>query len=132
MVRFFASPRFSWSGHREALVRYLRTGTMRKPCSAGFNTLFVRYNGDVCPCPVAPVVAGNLRGQSLGDVYRSAIATDFRKRVRSLPDCRVCTEPGLERTALTFEGACALRLAWRAGGREFDRMVQQMGLDKFL
>jgi MoaA/NifB/PqqE/SkfB family radical SAM enzyme len=132
MIRFFESPRFSWTGHREALLGYLRTGTIRKPCSAGFNTLFIRYNGEVFPCPVMPVALGNIKDQPLGELYRNEAATRFRKKVGSFPECSVCTEPGMERIAWPLEGFAFLQLASRAGLRDFDRLVRHMGLDKYL
>jgi MoaA/NifB/PqqE/SkfB family radical SAM enzyme len=132
MIRFFESPQFSWIGHREALLGYLRTGTIRKPCSAGFNTLFIRYNGDIFPCPVMPATLGNIKDQPLGELYRNDAATRFRKKVGSFPECSVCTEPGMERIAWPFEGFAFLRLASRAGLRDVDRLARHMGLDKYL
>lgn len=132
MIRFFESPQFPWTGHREALLGYLRTGTIRKPCSAGFNTLFVRYNGDVYPCPVMPVTLGNIKERPLGELYRSEVATRFRKKVGWFPDCSTCTEPGMERIAWPFEGFAFLGLAARAGLRDVERLSRHMGLDKYL
>jgi MoaA/NifB/PqqE/SkfB family radical SAM enzyme len=132
MIRFFESPQFPWVGHREAILGYLRTGAIRKPCSAGFNTLFIRHNGEVFPCPVMPVALGNIKDQPLGELYRNDAATRFRKTVGSFPECSVCTEPGMERLAWPFEGFAFLRLASRAGWKEFDRLARHMGLDKYL
>jgi MoaA/NifB/PqqE/SkfB family radical SAM enzyme len=132
MVRFFESPQFPWVGHREALLGYLRTGTIRKPCSAGVNTLFVRHNGDVFPCPVMPDALGSIKDQSLAELYRNNAANRFRKKVGTFPECSVCTEPGMERIAWPFEGFTFLRLASRAGWKEFDRLSRHMGLDKYL
>jgi MoaA/NifB/PqqE/SkfB family radical SAM enzyme len=132
MIRFFESPQFPWIGHRETMLGYLRTGMIRKPCSAGFNTLFIRHNGDVFPCPVMPVPLGNIKDQSLGELYRNDAGTRFRKKVGSFSECRVCTEPGMERIAWPFEGFAFLGLASRAGLRDFNRLVRHMGLDKYL
>ena len=132
MIRFFESPQFTWIGHREALLDYLRTGTIRKPCSAGFNTLFIRHNGDVFPCPVMPVALGNITDQPLGELYRNTTATRFRKQVGSFPECSVCTEPGMERLAWPFEGFAFLGLAARTGLRDFEHLARHMGLDKYL
>jgi MoaA/NifB/PqqE/SkfB family radical SAM enzyme len=132
MIRFFESPQFPWIGHREALLGYLRTGTIRKPCSAGFNTLFVRHNGEVFPCPVMPVALGNIKDQPLGDLYRNEAADRFRKKVGAFPECGACTEPGMERIAWPFEGFAFLGLASRTGLKDFDRLARHMGLDKYL
>jgi MoaA/NifB/PqqE/SkfB family radical SAM enzyme len=134
MIRFFESPRFAWSGHREAVLRYLRTGTVVKPCSAGFNTLFVRHNGEVFSCPVLPVSLGTIGtgNQALGNLRRSQTADRFRKMVGSFPECQSCTEPGLERIAWPLEGFTCLRLLMKMGQGDFRRLAQHMGLDKYL
>jgi MoaA/NifB/PqqE/SkfB family radical SAM enzyme len=132
MIRFYESPRFAWSGHREALLGYLKTGRMDKPCSAGFNTLFVRHNGEVFSCPVLPVSLGNIKDRTLGNLFRSEGAGQFRKKVGGFPDCSVCTEPGLERIAWPFEGFALLRLLTRMGMKDFSRLAQHMGIDKYL
>lgn len=132
MLRFFESPRFAWSGHREALVRYLRTGRMAKPCSAGFNTLFVRYNGEVFGCPVIAESLGSLKDGSLGSLFRSAAACRFRKKVGAFPECRVCTEPGMERLAWLLDGLSLLGIRIRRGPGEFHRLIGHMGLNKYL
>jgi len=132
LIRFYESPRFAWSGHREALLGFLKTGCIKKPCSAGFNTLFVRYNGEVFSCPVLPVSLGNIRERPLGDLYRSSVADRFRKEVGDFPECKACTEPGLERIAWPFEGFTFLRLLPRMGPENFCRLARHMGLDKYL
>jgi MoaA/NifB/PqqE/SkfB family radical SAM enzyme len=132
IIRFYESPRFAWSGHRGALLGYLRTGRMKKPCSAGFNTLFVRHNGDVFPCPVLPVALGNIKDRALGNLFRCPAADRFRKKVGAFPECSVCTEPGMERIAWPFEGFAFLGLLARMGMKDFGRLTQHMGLDKYL
>ena len=132
MINFYQSPRFAWSGHREALLGYLKTGQIKKPCSAGFNTLFVRHNGEVFCCPLLPISLGNIKDRSLGELFRCKIADQFRKKVGIFADCQVCTEPGLERLAWPFEGFTLLRVLLRMGGKDFSRLVRHMGLDKYL
>lgn len=132
IIHFYESPRFAWSGHREAMLSYLQSGRMTKPCTAGYNTLFVRHNGQVFPCPVLAEPLGNIQEQSLESLYESAAARCFRKKVGNLPECRQCTEPGMERIAWPLEGFTLLRFLARTGRRDFCRLVQHMGLDKYL
>ncbi len=66
IIRFYESPRFAWSGHREALLGYLKTGRNKKPCAAGINTLFVRYKGEVFSCPVLPISLGEYQRPAIG------------------------------------------------------------------
>jgi MoaA/NifB/PqqE/SkfB family radical SAM enzyme len=131
MLRFFESSRFAWSGHRQALVRYLRTGTMAKPCSAGFNTLFIRHTGEVFACPVIAVSLGNIKERPLAELFRSLAADRFRQQVGAFPECQVCTEPGLERLAWPLEGFTLLRVLLGRGRADFSRLIGHMGLDKY-
>ncbi|WP_305045341.1 radical SAM/SPASM domain-containing protein [Geoalkalibacter sp.] len=132
MLDFYESPRFAWSGHREAMLGYLRTGKIAKPCTAGYNTLFVRHNGEVFPCPVLAQPLGNVQTQSLDSLYRGAAADDFRKKVGTFAECRQCTEPGMERIAWPLEGFTLLGFLAERGLKDFRRLVCHMGLDKYL
>ena len=132
IIRFYEGSRFAWSSHREVILNYLRTGRIKKPCSAGFNNLFVRHNGDVFPCPILPVALGNIKERSLSDLFRSPDADQFRKKVGGFPDCNECTEPGLERISWPFEGFTLLKLITKIGMKDFGRLVQHMGIDKYL
>lgn len=130
--RFYESPLFAWSIHRQSMLGYLKTGTVKKPCSAGFNTVFVRHTGEVYPCPLIPESLGNIKIVSMEQMLSSPSAVDFRKRIGKFPECRVCTEPGLERIAWLFEGSsCLVRLS-RIGFKNFEQLIRHMGLDKYL
>jgi MoaA/NifB/PqqE/SkfB family radical SAM enzyme len=132
IIRFYESPRFAWSGHREALLGYLKTGRMNKPCSAGFNTLFIRHTGEVFPCPVIPASLGNIRDRTLVNLFRSAAADRFRKKVGDFPECAICTEPGLERIAWPCEGFSFLSLLPAMGMKDFSSLARHMAIDKYL
>lgn len=132
MIRFYESPRFAWSGHRKALLQYLRTGKITKPCSAGFNTLFIRHTGDVFPCPVLSTPLGNIRSQSLGALFNNAFGCQFRKKINTFAECAVCTEPGMERIAGPFEGFTLLTLLAETGLKKFNRHVEHTGIDKYI
>jgi MoaA/NifB/PqqE/SkfB family radical SAM enzyme len=129
---FYQSQDFAWTGHREAVLKYLESGKMEKPCSAGFNTVFVRHTGEVYPCPVIPIALGNMKQESLTRLLRNRSACQFRRKVGSLKECRTCTEPGLERLAWPFEGFTCLRYLYRLGREDFDTLAGHMGLYKYL
>ena len=131
MVQFYKSSHFQWDFHRSQLVNYLETGMMKKPCSAGFNYYFIRSNGDVYPCPLIKVKLGSIKEAKIEDLFHSKNASDFRKRVGRHSECRTCTEPGLERYALPFEGFTYLSMMVRMGKQDFLKLHQHMGLDKY-
>jgi len=132
IIHFYENPGVTWNGHRQALLGYLKSGRISKPCSAGYNTLFVRHNGDVFCCPVLPVPLGNIKEQTLTELFRNTTADRFRKMVGDHSECSTCTEPGMERIAWTFEGFAFLRLMAGMGRIDSDKLVLQMGLDKYL
>ena len=132
MIRFYEGPAFTWSSHRQSMLHYLRTNKMKKPCSAGFNTFFVRHNGEVFPCPVIPTALGNFKSVDLGTLLSEATATKFRQQIGSFPECEICTEPGLERISWPFEGFTCLCSLVKMGGKNFDSFATHMGFDKYL
>ena len=131
MRQFYEGPAFAWSGHRQAMLNYLTTGEVDKPCSAGFNTLFVRHTGEVFPCPLIPISLGNLKQERLADMLSSTQAAQFRRNIKTYPECKTCTEPGLERISWTFEGLTCLRQLIAMGFKDFERLAQHMGLNKY-
>jgi len=128
---FYRSPRFRWSYYRDELLRFLDTGRMGKPCSAGFNYFFIRSTGELYSCPIIDALLGNVKEASLEDLIRSAEAVYFRKNILKFPECGTCTEPGLERYALPFEGFHYLRQFLRLGRNGFCSLHRHMGLDKY-
>jgi MoaA/NifB/PqqE/SkfB family radical SAM enzyme len=131
MIRFYKSGHFQWDFHRSRLVNYLETGVMKKPCSAGFNYFFIRSNGEVYPCPLIKVKLGNIKETGIEDLLFSKTALCFRKQVGRHPECRTCTEPGLERYALPFEGFTYLSYFLNKGKGNFLQLHHHMGLDKY-
>jgi MoaA/NifB/PqqE/SkfB family radical SAM enzyme len=131
MIRFYKSPHFQWDFHRSRLVNYLETGVIKKPCSAGFNYFFIRSNGDVYPCPMIKVKIGNIKQTRIEDIFFSKAASSFQKKVAQYPECRTCTEPGLERYGLPFEGFTYLGLMMRMRKKDFLNLHSHMGLDKY-
>jgi len=129
--RFYQGPRFRWSSYRRELLHYLEEGRMEKPCTAGFNYYFLRSNGDLAPCPLREEVVGNVREAPLEALMRSPRAARCRRGVGRFAECAACTEPGLERYALPFEGFHYLRLFFRVGPKEFRALHGHLGLEKY-
>ncbi len=132
MIRFFKGSGFRWSFHAESLVRYLETGFVRKPCSCGFNYFFIRSSGEVFLCPLISRGIGNIKNEPVESLFGSSEAREFRKNVGDFPECMECTEPGLERYALPFEGFTYLGMLFRYGRREFLELHRHLGLGKYI
>ncbi len=132
MIVFFSSDQFRWSFHAESLVDFYKTGAMQKPCSCGFNYLFIRSNGEVLLCPLIRENVGNIKDDDVSNLFSSNQADKIRKKIGRLPQCRTCTEPGLERYALPFEGLHYLKLLLKKGRKDFFQLHAHMGLDKYI
>lgn len=132
MIDFFSSDQFQWSFHGKALVEFLKTGTIKKPCTCGFNYFFVRSNGEMLLCPLIKESVGDVTTTDVADLYFSDRANHIRKSIGRLSQCRECTEPGLERYALPFEGLHYLKMLWEMGSAEFRQLHVHMGLDKYV
>jgi radical SAM protein with 4Fe4S-binding SPASM domain len=60
-------------------------------CHAGIEYLSLRPDGDVYPCPFLPVRAGNIREQSLTDIwYNSKVLNELRERSALKGKCGDC------------------------------------------
>ncbi|MBE9505002.1 MAG: SPASM domain-containing protein, partial [Proteobacteria bacterium] len=131
MIEFYESEAFRWSYHRDTLVEFFKKGVTKKPCSCGFNYFFVRSTGELFLCPLVNISMGNIKETRLRHLFFSEKASQFRQNVGKFAECRRCTEPGLERYALPYEGFTYLSLLLKKGRREFLQLHQHMGLDKY-
>lgn len=132
MMEFYEGDNFLWGYHRMMLLSFFRHGKTLKPCSAGFNYFFVRSDGNLFPCPLIKKGMGNVVNTPLDKLVHSLDAKDFRRKVGRYPECLSCTEPGLERCALPFEGFHFLGLMGKVGRKGFLDLYHHMGLDKYL
>jgi len=132
MIDFFSSDQFRWSFHAESLVDFFKTGTVKKPCSCGFNYFFVRSNGEMLLCPLIKESVGNITATNVSELFFSDPAAEIRKKIGKLPQCHECTEPGLERYSLSYEGFHYLKLLLKLGKAEFMQLHQHMGIDKYI
>ena len=131
MISFFKGSRFKWSFHAESLVQYFETGEIKKPCSCGFSYFFIRSSGELFLCPLINESIGNIKNDSPASLLASDKARAFRQRVGEFPECRDCTEPGLERYALPYEGFTYLNMLAKYGEDEFIELHKHLGLEKY-
>jgi MoaA/NifB/PqqE/SkfB family radical SAM enzyme len=132
MIVFFSSDQFRWSFHADSLIELFRTGVMKKPCSCGFNYLFIRSNGEMLLCPLIKESVGKVTTTDVSDLFFSNKANAIRKKIGKFPQCRRCTEPGLERYSLPYEGFQYLKLFLKMDRDEFRQLHEHLGLNKYL
>jgi AdoMet-dependent heme synthase len=132
LAEFYKRAGSQWNHHAQSLVRYLETGKTKKPCSCGFNYFFVRSNGELFLCPLFEQRVGTIRANSIAQLFVSKEARTVRRRVGKAPECSRCTEPGLERYSLPYEGFTYLRALLQIGPRSFLIAHRHLGLDKYV
>jgi hypothetical protein len=64
-------------------------------------------------------------------LWGSSEASRLRRGIGGFDACRRCTEPGLERYSLPYEGLAYLSLLRDLGVRRFLRLHEHMGLGKY-
>ncbi|MDP8298425.1 MAG: radical SAM protein [Candidatus Tantalella remota] len=66
----------------------------KKKCLLPWFDIFIRPNGDVVPCDEVDHVVGNIKDESLRDIWNNGIYREFRKGIQqdgvSFPICRRC------------------------------------------
>jgi MoaA/NifB/PqqE/SkfB family radical SAM enzyme len=127
MVRFYKSGHFRWDFYQSS-VNYMETGD-GKPCSAGFNISYQEQRRCVSLSLIKGL--GNIKEAKDRRSFPFKERLDFRRQIGKHPECRTCTEPGLERYALPFEGFTYLSLMVRLGKQDFLKLHHHMGLDKY-
>jgi MoaA/NifB/PqqE/SkfB family radical SAM enzyme len=132
LIGFYSGDTDSWDFHGKALADFFRTGVMNKPCSCGFNYFFVRSTGEVFLCPLIDESVGNIYDKNINEIFASRQAAQIRKLIGRFPQCKNCTEPGLERYSLPFEGFEYLGLLLKSESSSFSKMHYHMGFDKYL
>ena len=61
-------------------------------CSAGWGLLYLKPNGDLWPCPFVPVSGGNIRQNSLEEIYNnSKVFAELKDKGRLKGKCSDCS-----------------------------------------
>lgn len=131
MINFFQKKAGGWQYHQQKLITYLKTDLMKKTCSCGFNYFFIRSTGEVFLCPLIKEGAGNFRDTSIENIVNSKKASYIRRKIGRFPECARCTEPGLERYALPYEGFSYLSMLFKMGKKRFLKLHSHMGLERY-
>ena len=132
MMRFFRGQTSRWSFHDACLLRYFKTGRMKKICTCGFNYFFIRSQGALFPCPIIDASPGNVMQTPIEKLLATDTAARIRRHAGRFSECRDCTEPGLERYSLPCDGWTYLAMLPKMGKTRFLHMHHHMGLDKYL
>lgn len=111
---------------------FLISGRKLWNCTAGFNYLFIEFDGKVFPCEMVSESVGDLRNQSPEVLWNSKAFGNWRKGMRKLEWCRTCHEPGAVRYSACTEGLSYLKFLRKLGKMEFGDSFYHEGYCKYL
>ena len=98
---------------------------------------FTNRTGKMAPehrrlCRYPTMSLRDIKEMPIKDLFFSEGASYIRRQIGKYPECKRCTEPGLERYALPYEGFTYLSLLLKMGRKEFLQLHHHLGLDKYL
>lgn len=75
------------------LIDLLRTGKREFPCTAGFRFMHIDAEGNINPCSFVPpeLSFGNIRSQSLENLWANKDSRRTRERLKNYDFCKICT-----------------------------------------
>lgn len=75
------------------LTDLLRTGKRNFPCTAGFRFMHIDAEGNINPCSFVPskLSFGNIRNQSLENIWSCKESRDNREKLKNYDLCKKCT-----------------------------------------
>ena len=111
---------------------YLAAGKKTWACTALYNYLFIEFDGTVYPCELIPETVGNIRKQSIEDIWKGTLARGWRKRIGKLERCSECIEPGAVRYSACAGGLSYLKFLRKLGKSKFTESLHGEGYSKYL
>ncbi len=130
ILEFYMTFEHRWKFHSQQIIRLLKSGALSRKCICGFNYFFIRYNGDLYFCPLSGSKVGNVLEIPVENIWKSGYASKRRKTISKMKSCHFCTEPGIERYSLPYEGFDLLKYLFKEGPIAFQDLFYHMGLDK--
>jgi MoaA/NifB/PqqE/SkfB family radical SAM enzyme len=109
----------------------LAAGRKQWSCTASYNYMFIEFDGTVYPCELISEPIGNIRKQSLKDIWESTYARYWRKKIEKTHYCRGCIEPGAIRYSAYAEGFSYLKFLVGLGRHQFHRSLDGEGFSKY-
>jgi MoaA/NifB/PqqE/SkfB family radical SAM enzyme len=118
MIRFYQNDSSRWSFHDTCLVRYLKTGRMKKPCSCGFNYFFIRSQGSLLPCPMIDESPGNITQTPIEELLASDTAVRIRRHAGKMDHAVTAPNQVWNDTAFPVKGGgiCPCFQKWAENG----------------
>ena len=111
---------------------YLTTGRKSWSCTAAYNYIFIEHDGTVYPCELLAEPIGNIREQSIEDIWNGMSIRGRRDRTGKTEQCRNCIEPGAVRYSACAEGLSYLGFLRELGSRRYRETLDGEGFNKYI
>jgi len=132
VLKFYDRPELKASYFYSRARNFLAAGKKKWQCTALNNYLFIEFDGKVYPCELLSGSIGDLRKQSIEDIWYGRLASDWRKRINKTEHCRTCHEPGALRYSASAEGFSYLKFLMGLGRRRYNESLHNEGYMKYL
>ncbi|MBN1191702.1 MAG: radical SAM protein [Dehalococcoidales bacterium] len=112
-------------------LQFLTTGQKRWKCTAGYNYLFIEFDGQVYPCEMISEPVGNLKEHSPAEIWNNPAFCAWRKQQARIDRCRTCHEPGAIRYSAYTEGLSYRRFLRSLGRNKAMQSLLDEGYSKY-
>ena len=131
VLRFYNRPELKTSYFYSRARNFLAAARKQWQCTALNNYLFIEFDGRVYLCELLSRPIGDLREQSIEDIWYGRSASEWRKRINKTEHCRTCHEPGALRYSASAEGFSYLKFLMELGRRKFNESLHNEGYIKY-
>jgi MoaA/NifB/PqqE/SkfB family radical SAM enzyme len=100
-------------------------------CTAGYNYLFIEFDGQVYPCELTAEIVGDLRNQDIDSIWTGVALKRWRQRVGQLKSCSRCCEPGAIRYSSYDEGLSYRKFLMKLGRTDYHKSLSGEGYIKY-
>jgi len=100
-------------------------------CTAAYNYLFIDYDGAVYPCELLPESIGNIKEESVEEIWEGQPARQWREKINRTDVCRNCIEPGAVRYSAVAEGLSYAGYLRESGRRGYKQSLSGEGYIKY-
>lgn len=112
--------------------RALESEKKQWTCTAAYDYFFIEFDGKVFPCELAAEPIGDLKQDSIENIWRNRAFRKWRKEKDNLSTCQKCLEPGAVRYSACSEGLSYLEFLRKKGRNAFLNSLNQEGLSKYI
>jgi MoaA/NifB/PqqE/SkfB family radical SAM enzyme len=131
LLRFYQRDDLGTNYFYSRIRDFLASGHKCWSCTATYNYIFIESDGTVYPCELLSEPLGNIREQSIEDIWTGEAARRLRKSINKTEQCRVCIEPGAVRYSAYAEGLSYSNYLRKLGRQTYQWSLYDEGYYKY-